>query len=148
MPQQFLARGNSIEPEIESEEDEEEKQQNRQFIGTTPLTQLSMFDWPENDTEDIVVGEWKQHRLNTDPGQTEACQGESDGDVGEDMGEDGFTATHNQKLKAKKNIRNLHKYRERIQVLNEDLNVLIFDGEEDIDEKMYNQNEQKENNEN
>ena len=37
------------------------------------------------------------------------------------------------KYMVQKNIRNLHKYRERIQVLNEDLNVLIFDGEEDID---------------
>jgi len=40
------------------------------------------------------------------------------------------------KYMVKKNIRNLHKYREIIQVLNEDLNVLIFDGEEDIDIQM------------
>lgn len=36
----------------------------------------------------------------------------------------------------KKNIGRLHQYRERIQVLNEDLNVLIFDGEEDIEIQM------------
>jgi hypothetical protein len=52
------------------------------------------------------------------------------------MGEDGYMVAN--QIMAKKNIRNLHKYRERIQVLNEDLNVLIFDGEEDIDEKMNN----------
>ena len=50
---------------------------------------------------------------------------------GEDNGEDGYSPMS--KYMVKKNIRNLHKYRERIQVLNEDLNVLIFDGEEDID---------------
>ncbi len=57
--------------------------------------------------------------------------GESDIYQGEDIGEDGFFETN--PYQAKKNIRNLHKYRERIQVLNEDLNVLIFDGEDDID---------------
>lgn len=36
-------------------------------------------------------------------------------------------------LKKRKVIRSLHRYRERIQALNEDLNVLIFEGEEDID---------------
>lgn len=51
-------------------------------------------------------------------------------DIGEDMGEDGMLSNN---YLVKKNIGKLHKYRERIQVLNEDLNVLIFDGEEDIE---------------
>jgi hypothetical protein len=46
------------------------------------------------------------------------------------MGEDGMLSNS---YLVKKNIGKLHQYRERIQVLNEDLNVLIFDGEEDIE---------------
>ena len=57
------------------------------------------------------------------------CDAESD--PGEDFGEDGPLSN---KPYAKKNIGKLHKYRERIQVLNEDLNVLIFDGEEEIEQ--------------
>ena len=57
------------------------------------------------------------------------CDNESD--PGEDFGEDGPLSN---KPYAKKNIGKLHKYRERIQVLNEDLNVLIFDGEEEIEQ--------------
>jgi hypothetical protein len=73
----------------------------------------------------------EMYDLNAD-----GCMGESDiGEEifyeGEDHGEDGYSPLN--KYMVKKNIRNLHKYRERIQVLNEDLNVLIFDGEEDID---------------
>jgi len=69
-------------------------------------------------------------RAHTDPGNSGACLGESDGDIGEDMGEDGLMPAYPYN---NKNIRNLHKYRKRIEVLNEDLNVLIFDGEEDFD---------------
>ena len=36
-------------------------------------------------------------------------------------------------IKKRKEIGRLHRFRERIQQLNEDLNVLIFEGEEDID---------------
>lgn len=57
------------------------------------------------------------------------CQGESDN--GEDMGEDGVYPSD--PYTVKKNIKNLHKYRQRIQDLNEDLNVLMFDGEDDIE---------------
>ena len=49
----------------------------------------------------------------------------------QDLGEDGYFP--GDPATVKKKMRNLHKYRERIQVLNEDLNVLIFDGEEDIE---------------
>ena len=58
------------------------------------------------------------------------CDAESD--PGEDFGEDGPLS--NKPQLNKKNIGKLHKYRERIQVLNEDLNVLIFDGEEEIEQ--------------
>lgn len=74
-------------------------------------------------------------RNHTDPGyQCGPGLGESDNDVdiGEDGGEDGSGLITN--YRANKHFRNLHKYRERIQVLNEDLNVLIFDGEEEFDQ--------------
>ena len=73
-------------------------------------------------------------RLNTDGCLGESDRGEEVYYEGEDHGEDGYSPMS--KYMVKKNIRNLHKYRERIQVLNEDLNVLIFDGEEDIDIQM------------
>jgi len=73
-------------------------------------------------------------RIHTDPGyQYGHCLGESDVDLGEDLGEEGPCSTSNY-YRVNKNFRNLHKYRERIQVLNEDLNVLIFDGEEEFDQ--------------
>jgi hypothetical protein len=79
-------------------------------------------------------GKYTGHRLKMYP---EAAIGEDDG---EDMGEDGMLPNG---YLVKKNIGRLHQYRERIQVLNEDLNVLIFDGEEDIDEKLENEIESK-----
>jgi len=69
--------------------------------------------------------------LNTTYPGLSFCHGESDVDPGEDLGEDGYFPGDPSIVKKK--MRNLHKYRERIQVLNEDLNVLIFDGEEDIE---------------
>lgn len=64
-------------------------------------------------------------------------------DFGEgDLGEDGFIDHHPEM--GKQNIKTLHKYRERIQVLNEDLDVLIFDGEEDIELKVSNMEHKKE----
>ena len=72
-------------------------------------------------------------RIHTDPGyQCGPGLGESDIDIGEDMGEE-EPSPHNPYRGGSKHFRNLHKYRERIQILNEDLNVLIFDGEEDFD---------------
>ena len=72
-------------------------------------------------------------RIHTDPGfQYGQGFGDSDVDLGEDLGEEGPGPTSN--YRANKHFRNLHKYRERIQVLNEDLNVLIFDGEEEFDQ--------------
>ena len=73
-------------------------------------------------------------RIHTDPGfESGYGLGESDVDLGEDLGEEGPGPTSNY-YRAQKHFRNLHKYRERIQVLNEDLNVLIFDGEEEFDQ--------------
>mmetsp|Transcript_35780 Transcript_35780/g.54813 ORF Transcript_35780/g.54813 Transcript_35780/m.54813 type:complete len:140 (+) Transcript_35780:3635-4054(+) len=68
--------------------------------------------------------------------------GEDDLDMfpGEDFGEDGEFQSN--PFGIKKKLKNLHKYRERIQVLNEDLNVLIFDGEEDIEMKVEEQLQQ------
>ena len=73
----------------------------------------------------------------------EAAMGEDDEDQGEYMGEDGMLPNG---YLVKKNIGRLHQYRERIQVLNDDLNVLLFDGEEDIEMRMEELEETKESN--
>ena len=75
-----------------------------------------------------------EKRIHTDPGyQCGTGLGDSDVDIGEDCGEEG-PGPANYYRPNKQHFRNLHKYRERIQVLNEDLNVLIFDGEEEYDQ--------------
>ena len=58
--------------------------------------------------------------------------------MGEDFGEEIFDFAafdHINEAKKRKVIRSLHKFRERLQVLNEDLDVCIFNGEEDFDDE-------------
>ena len=97
--------------------------------------QMSMFDQLTDEEDPKYVnkkmkfmkfnkfGKYNNHKMFP-----EEAIGEDD--MGEDMGEDGMLPKG---YLVKKNIGRLHQYRERIQVLNEDLNVLIFDGEEDIE---------------
>jgi len=105
-------------------------------LGKFPGGKYSQQKWNKNHFK--YYGKYGKQggykRLNTTYPGLAFCHGESDAELyypGEDLGEDGIFASD--PYMVKNNIRNLHKYRERIQVLNEDLNVLIFDGEEDIE---------------
>ena len=92
---------------------------------------------------DPIEAKYRERRLETDPGSLGGpCFGESDGEIyecmGEDFGEEIFDFAafeHINQAKKRKVIRSLHKFRERLQVLNEDLDVCIFNGEEDFDDE-------------
>ena len=68
-----------------------------------------MTDYNENE-EDNNEGEWKQK------GMSEQDRGEGDSEEDYDRGEDG-------------DAKDLHEYRQRIQVLNEDIQSFIMDGD-------------------